>query len=157
MSEDRETYRRRLVAALQATVEEVMGTMAWSTVELSSTEERPILVMTDEVAGLIRLMGGQGGMVGFSCSRALGITLVSRITGLGSAEILEEDLLDGISELANMLGGGMKSKAMLSNLDISPPVAIIGTQYKAQWKTDHTTLVLSFQLEGEMFHVHACV
>lgn len=154
---EQELSRQRLLEALHSTVVEVIGTMAWTSVELTNSEDRPNLMMANEVSGLIRLVGGTGGMVGFSCSRSLCESLVSRITGLAKEEILEEDLLDGVMELANMLGGGMKSKGRVSEVDLSPPVAIVGAHCKALWKTDRPTRVMSFQLEEELFEVHVCI
>lgn len=149
--------RVKLLDGLRNTVIEVMGTMAWSSVHFAGMEETQDFILNDEVAGLIQLFGNQQGMVGISCKDTLGRELVGRIVGLPVADLNGDDLRDGVAELANMICGGMKTKAQITDINLSPPVAIIGRDYIAQWKTDHPTMVLTFQLEEEVFLVHACV
>ncbi|ABK46069.1 hypothetical protein Mmc1_3584 [Magnetococcus marinus MC-1] len=144
-----------LINALKATVPEVMGTMAWAEVGYAGEEHHDTLTLDQEVGGLIRLLGeNEEGLVGISCNKRIASELVSRIVGLSVDELLAEDLIDGVAELTNMICGGMKTKAEMKHLDLSPPVAIIGGSYIAQWKTLNGSEVLTFLLEGENFHVH---
>ncbi|MBF0613247.1 MAG: chemotaxis protein CheX [Magnetococcales bacterium] len=149
--------RVKLLDGLRNTVIEVMGTMAWSSVQFAGMEETDDFILKDEVAGLIQLFGHHQGMVGISCKETLGRELVGRMVGLAVEDLTPEDLRDGVAELANMICGGMKTKAQISELNLSPPVAIIGRDYIAQWKTDHATMVLTFLIEEEVFLVHACI
>jgi CheY-specific phosphatase CheX len=133
-----------------------MSTMAWSEVNFAGIEETNSFTLSNEVGGLIRLYGNVTGMVGISANKAVHNEIVSRITGLPVDDLMQEDLLDGVAELANMICGGMKTKAQIPNIALSPPVAIVGSDYTALWKTDRPTLILTFQLEEDIFQVHAC-
>nr|CRH07455.1 conserved protein of unknown function [Candidatus Magnetococcus massalia] len=143
-----------VLSALKATVTEVMGTMAWAEVGFAGQDHSSSLILDKEVGGLIRLQGDHEGLVGIACSKNIASELVSRIVGLPAEELTHEDLLDGVAELANMICGGMKTKAEIGNLELSPPVAIVGSEYTALWKTMEGTEILNFLLEGEMFQVH---
>ncbi|MEG3638097.1 chemotaxis protein CheX [Magnetococcus sp. PR-3] len=144
-----------LISALQATVTEVMGTMAWAEVGFAGQEHSNSLTLNQEVGGLIRLRGeSEEGLVGIACNKRIASELVSRIVGLPAEELLPEDLIDGVAELANMICGGMKTKAEMKQLELSPPVAIVGSDYTAEWKTIGGAEVLTFLLEGENFQVH---
>ena len=148
--------KERLLEGLRNTVTEVMGTMAWSDVNFAGMEETNSFTLSNEVGGLIRLYGSFNGMVGISANKAVNNEIVSRITGLPVDDLMQEDLLDGVAELANMICGGMKTKAQVPDIALSPPVAIVGSDYTALWKTDRPTLIMTFQLEEDIFQVHAC-
>lgn len=155
-ADEKQEIKERLLEGLRATVTEVMGTMAWSEVNFAGMEETNSFTLSNEVGGLVRLFGSVTGMVGVSANRAVNNELVSRITGLGVDDLTQEDLLDGVSELANMICGGMKTKAQIPDIHLTPPVAIVGSDYTALWKTDRPTLIMTFQLEDDIFQVHAC-
>lgn len=149
--------REKLLEGLRKSVEEVMMTMAWSDVTFCGANQSPTFTIANEILGLIRLYGYHDGMVGVATDISLAKELVGRIIGLAPEELTQEDLLDGISELANMICGGMKTKAQLSEIKLSPPVAVVGSDFVAQWKTDHPTIILNFQVGDRLLRVHACV
>lgn len=154
---EQETNRERLLEGLRHTVTEVMHTMAWSNVALSGEESVPEFALSDEMGGLIRLSGSHTGMIGISSGSKLAREVVARIIGLDAAELEPDDLLDGVGELTNMICGGMKTKAQMADLVLSTPLAVVGTDYKALWKTDRPITVITFQIEECLFRVHASI
>ncbi|MEO5367253.1 MAG: chemotaxis protein CheX [Magnetococcus sp. WYHC-3] len=152
-----EENRRRLLDGLQKTVYDVMSTMAWSEVSFVGMEEVSGFTLKGGVAGMIRMMGEHQGIIGFTTRQHVAGELVSRITGLAASDLENEDLLDGVAELANMIGGGMKSKADIGGVDLTPPLALVGQEFTAVWKTHLPTFVLTFMLEEDVFRVYASV
>lgn len=152
------TYDRdRFLEGLKSTVTQVLSTMAWADVNFEGILESDTFALDDEMGGLVRLEGAHNGIVGISSKKRVAEEVVSRITGLSPADLTREDLLDGISELANMVCGGMKTKAEAPDLDLSSPLAILGTDYMALWKTDQPTQILSFRIGDDLFRVHFCM
>lgn len=149
--------RERFLEGLKATVTQVLGTMAWSDVVFEGLEVSDTFALNDEMGGLVRMGGKQNGIVGISSKKAVAEEIVARITGLPTSDLTREDLLDGIAELANMVCGGMKTKAEAPDLDLSSPLSILGTDYMALWKTDQPTRILSFRIGEDLFRVHFCM
>lgn len=147
----------KLLEGLRATVVEVLGTMAWSEVIFVGVDESRSFTLSNEAVGLIQLYGTHYGMVGITANRSLTAEIVARITGLPADDLTQDDLLDGVAELANMICGGMKTKAQVTTLDLAPPISLVGKDFVGQWKTDHPTKILTFRLEEEVLQVYACI
>ncbi len=99
--------------------------------------------------GMLRVTGDLDGIVAVCCSRRLAREIVSGIVGVPVTELTDEDLLDGMSELANMICGGMKTQIGIasSRVALSPSSAILGGDYVAQWKTSGETVVMAFHVD----------
>lgn len=147
--------KEKLITALQNTVTEVMGTMAFADVGFEGLEEASQFSLSDEAVGLVALSGEVDGMVAVATTEGLVKEFVSRMVGLPADDLIKEDLIDGVSELANMVCGGMKSKAGIGNIQLAPPVSILGGDFTAALKTDNPIMVLKFQLELGRLHVYA--
>ncbi|MBF0187938.1 MAG: chemotaxis protein CheX [Magnetococcales bacterium] len=150
------SLRSALITGLDASVQDILATMAWTSVSFEGREVVPDLLLSDGVAGLVRMQGDHEGMVAISTDKPVGMELVSRIIGLPADDLNTEDLLDGVGELANMICGGMKAKAGIGGVQLSSPVAIVGREYSALWKTHLKTEILSYALDKRLFRVHAC-
>ena len=154
MADDTTTEnKQKIIQALQVSVVEIMSTMAMTEVIYAGMETSNTFSPSRQVTGLVRLIGAHEGMIAVSCSLDLLKAVVSSIIGLPADDVQQEDLLDGASELANMVGGGMKSKAQIPGVALSPPMSIIGDSYMSEWKTDHPTDILTFQMEEGIFQV----
>ncbi len=154
---DKTDMMETLLTGLRLAVTEMMQAMAMSDVVFAGQESVDSFTLTNEVVGLVRLEGKLEGMVGISCNQVLLREIVSRIVGLDPKELNREDLLDGAAELANMVCGGMKTKAKIGSISLSAPVAIIGQEYVAQWKTIHPTTIFTFQMDEGVLRVHTCL
>ena len=151
------SLRDKLLIALRTTVVELMATMAMSEAVFAGEEVRTVFAFNNEAGGLVRLSGGHEGMLGVATNLTLLREVVSRIVGLDPGELTREDLLDGVAELANMICGNMKTKAQAGDIVLAPPIAIIGKEYSAEWKTNLPTTILTFQMDEGVLQVYASV
>lgn len=147
----------KIADSLRITVSEVFHTMAWSEVVFTGSEEIPTFIIHNINAGITQIFGSLTGMIAITCDDTLTRNIVARISGLMPEELIHDDLLDGMGELANMVSGGMKSKASLGSIQLSPPISILGGSYSAHCKTDRPTLLLNFQVEGHALKIFACL
>lgn len=132
-------------------VTEIMSTMAMSELVFVGLEYRKVFFLNNEATGLVRLSGTHDGMLGISTDQAVLRVIVSRLIGLSPETLNQEDLLDGVAEMANMVSGSFKARARLGGMQLSPPVAILGGAYVAEWKTSQPTQVLTFRMgEGTL-------
>ncbi len=152
---ENDTDPEHIAGNIRNSVGEIMATMAMSELVFAGMEKRLNFSLSDEAVGLVRLSGDRNGMLGISTNQVLLRIIVSRIIGLTPEELEREDLIDGIAELANMIGGSFKTKARIPNMTLSPPVAILGKEYVAEWKTSKPTMVLTFQAEEGVLQVYA--
>ncbi|MBF0110269.1 MAG: chemotaxis protein CheX [Magnetococcales bacterium] len=141
--------------ALQVAVVDVLSRMAMTEVVFVHQERIPVFRLDQEAGGMVRLTGSQEGMIGIASSVAILREIVSRIVGLPADQLMREDLMDGIAELANMIGGGTKSNAGLTNVKVSTPMAMVGTDLLAEWKTNRRTERFVFQVDDGVLYVVA--
>lgn len=147
--------RRRLIEGLRFTVPEVIETMAYCEAQFIGQDTNINFALSSEIAAMIRLYGGLDGMIAITSEELLVRTIVSRILGAVPEDLTSSDLLDGIAELINMVCGGMKTKAQINHIHLSPPLAIIGNDYTAVWKTDQPPVVMTFQVDNHVLKIHA--
>lgn len=69
---------------------------------------------TAQITGAIILSGEKSIMISLSMSNISASTLVSFMIGSQSSELSGEDLNDGVSEIANVVGGKIKAKLSLA-------------------------------------------
>ncbi|MBF0178271.1 MAG: chemotaxis protein CheX [Magnetococcales bacterium] len=148
-------HRRILLDALQGVTLQILESESWGTVTCDAVKVLPSFQLTREVCGVVHILGALHGLVAVMATQRTVAAIIGTITGSQTRELTQEDILDGIAELANMVCGNMKSRAQIGNLAITPPVAIMGTEFIAQWKTvlpvhqltfhmrDHTLVVLA--------------
>ncbi|HIJ85437.1 MAG: hypothetical protein HW380_402 [Magnetococcales bacterium] len=139
--------------AVQVAVVDVLSRMAMTEVVFIQRERMPSFRIDQEAGGVVRLTGNLEGMIGIACPMRLVQDVVSRIVGLPPDQLNDEDLLDGIAELANMIGGWTKSNAGLTDVRVSTPMAIVGKSLLAEWKTDRITERFVFQVEDSVLYV----
>lgn len=150
-----EDTRKKILDALRVSVVDIMTTMAMSDVVYVGMETADNFRLGGQgCVGMVRLSGAHEGMIAAVCKRDLLAAVVSSIIGLPPKELQQEDLLDGAAELANMIGGGMKSMAKVPGVVLSSPMALLGNDYVIEWKTGRQTNILTFQMEQGILRVH---
>jgi chemotaxis protein CheX len=77
------------------------------------------------VTAFVQITGGWTGAVLFSCSTELASTVTAAMLALPVEELTQEDVSDAVGEIANMVGGTVKS-LMLEPADLSLPTVIFG-------------------------------
>ncbi|MBF0418543.1 MAG: chemotaxis protein CheX [Magnetococcales bacterium] len=147
LSQNGDDKRETVFAALQVAVVDVLSRMAMTEALFVHREKMNRFYLDMEAGAMIRLTGDWEGMIGISGSLELVRSIVSRIVGLPAEQLNTADLMDGIAELANMVGGGTKSNAGMANVKVHPPMAVIGKEVMAEWKTDRSTEKFIFEVE----------
>ncbi|HAT49902.1 MAG: chemotaxis protein CheX [Nitrospirae bacterium] len=141
--------------ALQVAVVDVLGRMAMTEVVLIHRERVSGFRLDFEAGGMVRLSGALNGMIGLTCHLGLVEELVSRIGGLPIDQLENEDLMDGVAELANLFGGWTKTNVGQGDVQVSPPMAFIGKEVIAEWKTDRPAERFIFQVNEHVLYVLA--
>lgn len=77
------------------------------------------------VTAFVQITGGWTGAVLFSCSAELASTVTAAMLALPAEELSQDDISDAVGEVANMVGGSVKS-LMLEPADLSLPTVIFG-------------------------------
>ncbi|MBF0193608.1 MAG: chemotaxis protein CheX [Magnetococcales bacterium] len=149
---------KRLLECMHASVTDTLSTMAFLEAKLINTQTMDTFTCTSQVAGLIYLHGNHEGMIALTGDRSDIVQIVSKVIALPAEKMLDDDIMDGVSELINMIAGGMKSKAGLSSqANLAPPISVMGTPSLTQWKTSSPTNIFTFQTEVGKFQVYASV
>jgi chemotaxis protein CheX len=148
-----------VVEALRASTCEVFSTMlGLEAVNLDSFEE---LVAPGPSNGIISIVGLAGAWVGTAtlcCNASLACRISSAMLGAEYTEINEE-VLDVISEIANMIVGGFKTTAenYMGPLGLSIPTVIYGLNFAARTTGKEKWIVAPFTCADEPFQVKICL
>ena len=84
-----------------------------------------------QISGVIILSGEKSIMISLSMSFIAASTLISFMIGAQCSELSDEDLNDGVSEIANVVGGKIKTKLSLGGVhfNILTPFTIKGNDH----------------------------
>jgi CheY-specific phosphatase CheX len=107
-------------------------------------------VCSREVTAIIGCVGQCSGSVFINCSRECAILMASKMLGEERKE-LDNVVLDGICEIANIIAG--QTKALLSTSEykferISTPAVVVGTNYLVSHYKGALTVSIDFELEN---------
>jgi chemotaxis protein CheX len=107
-------------------------------------------VCSREVTALIGCVGQCSGSIFVNCSRECAILMAGKMLGEERKE-LDNVVLDGICEIANIIAG--QTKALLSTTEfkferISTPAVVVGTNYLVSHYKGATTVSIDFQLDA---------
>jgi chemotaxis protein CheX len=86
-------------------------------------------VLKDKVTSSVYLEGPWNGAVSLICSRAHACQLASRFMGVDPPAEVDDDVRDALGELANMIGGNIKS-CLGPEMQLSLPSVIDGSDYE---------------------------
>ncbi len=114
------------------------------------SREREIL--QDSISGIIGLAGTTKGLLAIHLPKPVALAVTTAFLGMDVEEI-DEDVCDAIGELANMLGGSLKSALdpKGSDIKLSMPSAIHGEEYSVDCLANTENVTVPFTLEGETF------
>jgi len=143
------TIRAEHVTPFIESVDDLFGNM------LGCRAERGRLVTSEgtparfDITALIGLSGPARGTVALSFPAATAAAMVGRLMGsLAAAD--EETLIDGVSELVNIVAGGAKARLSRSNgavIDVSLPMVIRGADFQLQGPSNAVWLDIPFSSE----------
>lgn len=85
--------------------------------------------LTDKVTSSVYLEGSWNGGVALQCSHRYACLVAARFLGIDPPEKVNDDVRDVLGELANMIGGNLKS-CMGTDVRLSLPSVIDGSNYE---------------------------
>jgi chemotaxis protein CheX len=111
-------------------------------------------VLKQSITGMVGLAGTHKGVLAVHFPRQVALDVTSNFLGM-DVEDMNEDVQDAIGEIANMLGGNLKTILSDRGRDIhlSLPSTIFGDEYSFSSQADVDQLLLSFQAPAGMFYV----
>ena len=117
-----------------------------------SESEAPFISHGDRLTSFVHLTGGWNGAVLFECNRHQACQFAGLILAMDPPEAVDDDVRDVIGELANMIGGNLKS-GMASGVRLSMPTVMEGNDYDMRVCGSHVLERLAFQCAEGNFWV----
>ncbi len=138
---------------IDATIE-IFTSMVMMDVSVVDEEITESTIINNSITGLIGLAGTHKGVLALHFPYDVAFAITGSFLGMDVTE-MNEDVEDAVGELANMLGGNMKT--ILSekgrDIELSLPSTISGSQYDFQPTKDSDKILLSFSMESGNFLV----
>ena len=142
--------REQIVAA---TVE-IFSTMVMMDIEEPSTQSNEYGVLENTITGVIGLAGTHKGVLAVHVPHPVAFAITGSFLGIELDEVTE-DVEDAIGEIANMLGGNVKS--ILSgkgrDIDLSLPSTVSGKEYGFHTIKGADKTVIAFDCAKGTFYV----
>ena len=142
--------RERIVEA----VEEIFTSMVMMEVSVREETQPEAHPLIDSISGVIGLAGTHKGVLAIHLPHRVAIAITGSFLGMDVEEI-NSDVEDAVGELANMLGGNVKS--ILSekgrDIDLSLPTTISGKEYDYQTNKDAEKIIIPFQCATGRFTI----
>lgn len=110
--------------------------------------------MKNSITGMVGLAGIHKGMLAVHFPNTLALAITTSFLGMEVEEI-NEDVQDAIGEIANMLGGNVKTILSDKGRDIqlSLPSTISGEEYSFMSQNEVDQVVLPFKAPAGIFYV----
>ena len=133
---------------------EIFSSMLMMEITELASDGREALSLVDSISGVIGLAGTHKGVLAIHLPQKVAIAVTSSFLGMDIEE-MNSDVEDAVGELANMLGGNVKSILSEKGRDInlSLPTTISGRQYDYQATKEADRYFIGFQCEPGKFSV----
>jgi len=140
-------------ATLDQTVEEVLGLMMGVPVNVSETPIAPTNVPVTLTA-VIGLAGALSGAFTVVVNESGAKQITTCMIGT-EVPTVDDTVLDGLGEIANILAGAWKSKIPALNAEclLSVPTVVSGTHYDIHKKASTFRLIRSYQFQGSVLTI----
>lgn len=134
--------------------QEIFSSMVMLDVSPGEAFKRDDSKLENSISGIIGLAGAIKGMMAIHLPNDAAIAVTTAFLGMEVEEI-DEDVCDAIGELANMLGGSMKTvlDPTGSEVQLSMPSAIHGEEYAVDCLADSESVTVPFTFDGQTFMV----
>jgi chemotaxis protein CheX len=133
---------------------EIFSTMVMMEISVSGDTLTKSLPLTESISGVIGLAGTYKGVLAVHIPYKVAMAITGSFLGMDIDEI-NEDVEDAVGELANMLGGNVKS--ILSengrDIDLSLPSTISGRQYDFQPTKEAERIIIPFKCDAGEFSI----
>lgn len=133
---------------------EIFTTMVMMDVASSGAPLNELGSLQKSITGMIGLAGTHKGVLAVHFPNKVAMAITSNFLGM-DVEDMNEDVQDAIGEIANMLGGNLKTILSEKGKDIilSLPSTISGDQYSFTSQAEVDQLILPFKTEFGSFYV----
>jgi chemotaxis protein CheX len=134
--------------------QEIFATMVMMDVAVVDENVESGGKLRDTITGLIGLAGTAKGVLAIHLPFPVALMITSNFLGMDVEEI-NEDVEDAIGELANMLGGSIKTVLTENgrDIDLSLPSTISGSLYNFQPSKDVNKIIVGFETIKGHFQV----
>lgn len=133
---------------------EIFSSMLMMEISLSKEPESGSISFNDSISGIIGLAGKYKGVLAIHLPNQVAMAITGSFLGMEVTEI-DEDVEDAVGELANMLGGNLKT--ILSDkgrdIDLSLPSTISGRDYDFQPTKNAERISLPFNCDAGSFKI----
>ena len=133
---------------------EIFSSMVMMEITVNGEVRNSMPSLTDSITGVIGLAGTHKGVLAIHFPNSVAMAITGSFLGMDVEEV-NEDVEDAVGELANMLGGSVKS--ILSDkgrdIDLSLPTVISGASYDFQPRREVERLVIPFHCDAGEFAV----
>ncbi|MEZ5403638.1 MAG: chemotaxis protein CheX [Bryobacteraceae bacterium] len=134
---------------LERTAEMVFQTMIGLTVVPS---DEPWIKRIGTLTAAVHFAGQWKGSVYIEFTREQALDITTRLMGIPSPETIDDDVLDAIGEMANMVGGNMKS-VMPRGVELSAPTVVEGGDYALRFRAGDAITRAAFQSPAGPFWI----
>ena len=139
---------------ISESTQEIFSSMIMLEVKPGEPFNRNKSMLTNSISGIIGLAGNTKGLLAIHLPVNVALAVTTAFLGMDVDEI-DEDVRDAIGELANMLGGSIKSAIdpKGSEIQLSMPSSISGEEYSIDCIADAQEITVPFELNGATFLV----
>lgn len=133
---------------------EIFSSMVMMEISVSGEYMIESVPLTESITGVIGLAGTHKGVLAIHIPNKVAMAITSSFLGMDVDEI-NEDVEDAVGELANMLGGNVKSILSENGRDInlSLPSTITGQQYDFQPTKEAERIIIPFRCDAGEFSI----
>ncbi len=144
------THAQHIIDSTQ----EIFSSMIFLEVTPGDPFKRQDEPLTNSISGIIGLAGTMKGSLAIHLTNDAALAVTTAFLGMDVEEI-DEDVKDAIGELANMLGGSLKSVLDPSGSDIklSMPSTVYGEEYSIDCLDEAESVAVPFSFDGHTFIV----
>ena len=133
---------------------EIFSSMVMMEISVSGENMVESVPLIESITGVIGLAGTHKGVLAIHIPNKVAMAITSSFLGMDVDEI-NEDVEDAVGELANMLGGNVKSILSENGRDInlSLPSTITGQQYDFQPTKEAERIIIPFRCDAGEFSI----
>lgn len=138
---------------IESTIEIFTG-MVMMEISVAGESIKKLGPLKQSITGMVGLAGTHKGILAVHFPKQIALDVTSSFLGM-DVEEMNEDVQDAIGEIANMLGGNLKT--ILSDrgkdIQLSLPSTISGDAYNFSSQADTEQLIIPFQAPSGIFYV----
>jgi len=133
---------------------EIFSAMVMMDIEVAGEPMDSLGPMRDSITGMVGLAGTGRGVLAVHIPNKVAMAITSSFLGMEVDEI-NEDVQDAVGEIANMLGGNVKTilADRFDEIELSLPSTISGEEYVFLSQNDVDQIIIPFAVPDGKIHV----